>query len=505
MQTINVNNDAYLIGLKWFQDDVKHYKKRLKEQGIETGSKYSFIAQHQSEVAYGLIEGDKKPVEPSLLVHLALANKQQSSDLPKWIYVHPLQSSGRSWIGSISNGLPHSEMIVEDYQVTEIIASIVLEFEHEESDLDKKPLINIYTDDSYMHARIDEYIQQMDRSNFQFNAFNKSLKALIDDVAYKAVIKKTEVNYLLWGALGVVACFAVGYLGYSWYEKYEEDQAMLEEEEERVSAERELEIAREKYEKEKQKALEQAKENLRRLINSKLNVPAQHDLIANWTDNLKSINLLPQGWNYKQARCFWDEKETKTLCDLMFVRKDNPSGNVGTVKSIFTHYDFHDVKVDPQGNAAEIRRFSSNISPAIQTELKELSGFSYQDFQLNTLSRIQRMEISSVTKKLETPVTLSVNVELPPPPKGISQDMNIPPLSMGIEEGSIEISGNRLFRLESLGHELKDLEKPLYIHELLLNNQDNKRWLVKGKYYVENGKGNIDTIKIPESVIIKKE
>lgn len=517
MELIRINETEYLSNITWssivaFKDVSKKFAQLTSEN---SEAKYGLVCKFQNNAVIGLIENNKKTKQLSASVYLANANAVEYSSLLQesddkslaWICVQKV-SGGKYWVGSALNGLPFSEdKTVPDYEVKNLVSDVLTSLKLQSS---TECIVTVFVEDEDLNTALNKDLYEHENVSFS----NKSFEDIVDGVKYQAIYKqKTSVKTLAVFLLGFIGVGAACYFAYDWYETQQRESSEAFLEGQRQMDKEQLLKKQKEYENQKLEAIEKAKELAKTKLNEKLTFSPINSVLKNWNETLANENTMIQGWYKTEIKCEIDNKIRKTFCNYKLVR--NPSGNVGTVKDIADYYRTrgNEIVIDDSGDEIVAKYINNNELMLEDGDYSSLAGFDFESFKYKNLSELQLMALNGFEKEVKKPILITTKIELPKPPQGIKQDMNLEDLNLGIAEGGVLIKGKELFRLQGLAKRLERLEKPFKIETLEIKSNGNStatgtyEWVVKGSYFIEDEKhkgGNFDKIKIPKSEINNK-
>lgn len=506
-----IDGQSYLTGIQWEPRVPKGEIRRLFEAlSKQKGARHGLVHHFNGYATLGIITetGGKssKPKSPSAAIALSIANsKEYNPDGEKglgWISVQRV-SGDKYWVGSAYNGHPYlRDRVVSPLDIRSAVGELLSDIRAVDVDAN----IIIFASDEEVFIMLSNAFAQYDGVNVS----RKEFEELVADVKYKAEVKSQATAAGLIGAILFVGLLAGGaYYAYDWWSQKEARERQKMREQGKLRDEAALRELQNKYEQDKLEAIKKAKEEAIELVNKKLTIHNKEQLVKEWVKIIGKEHIELPGWVIREFRCSIENE--KPVCDYRIERRKD--GNVGTVKRLYEHYEATDIEFNRVGEEAKVRRSSDLTLDKSIGDYSILDGYKRLQFQLDTMSKIQLLQVAEIDREFAVPVPVAHSITLPTPPQGINQQMTVVnsdgaaepyKITLGVEEGSFKITGAGHYKLLGLADRLAEIDKPFKINRLRLITGDVEDWEIDGSYYYQSDvDSNLDTIEneIPKSTI----
>lgn len=334
-----------------------------------------------------------------------------------------------------------------------------------------------YTSDKFESAQFESIL-------ISFDDFIENAKQPAIDKIHSTIVDPKYIAGVV--ALGTVA-FGVNY----WMDYLDEQERLQSSMESKRNAEKTREESlkiQQEYEAEKARVLKETLEEANKELNSKITKGDSVKNIQEWLNIVYSIKLNHYGWLLKSVDC--KVVNDKALCNVELQRD-----KLGLNKNLIEHYPNANIVGDKATYTIE------GINKIEYEEKEYLTLPNAKYFLLEVQSSLQKLILSSITYSISSPSEITKTVVLPEPPnKIILQDMNVAPIKMGVQAGTLKLNGKGAFLLNGLKDWLNDPTLKVETLKLVIDNSGNISWDLGGNYFIKTADAPI-LPEIPVSTI----
>lgn len=419
-----------------------------------------------------------------------------------WIVMFTAEEKGEEkndngyWLAIITDGEPHLKFFDKFYTSNdgfrcqgEIIEELQ-DFMEDSEDRSKEYLF--ISDREDVLSNFEHFFYQSEKLK------NKAFEsALVGFDTFIENIKPPQINKISTTIIdpkyivGLVAIAGIGYGGLQWMD-YMEEQEMLEQsmrskQKTEKTKEENLQMQKE-YEELKIKVLQETLEEANKELNDKISVGDPVMTISDWIDVVYKVKLNHSGWLLKTIDCSIVKEKTKCTVEL---NRDK----LGLNKNLILNY--------PKANiSGEKATYILEGDDKINYERQDyLTLPDIKSFLIDTQSSLQKLTLGGVNYSIGASSEITKEVVLPEPPsKVIMQDMNIAPIKMGVEAGTLKLSGKGAYLLNGLKDWINDPTLKVEKMKITVDNNGIISWDISGYYFIK--KADKPTLpEIPPSTI----
>lgn len=502
IEKVQIDGKKISIGLDWdvlkgTMSQSKEISILLKQQG-NLDVKKGIIIKTSESIVYtgvGFIHGKDKLYGKSGAAWLSDAYKQNlkkiaklkkeklievkeededfDEESPAWVVIEKLENENdKYWVTIIKDGLPlpGTDIVESFYSVVDRIN----DFFSVAKD------VEVYAKDL---AILEEIELASSMVTGECNVYQKSFGEIVNKVrCTKTATTLTGVDPKL---LVVGAIAIAGFAGYYFWSSYQDDQVQKAAQQKllldkHAKQEESLKVQK-NYEDLKSKVLAQTVVKAKNDLNSVLTTQTAPEIIDAWVNLLNQIKLSHAGWNMDSINCGIESGVPQCVVSL-------DRGDIGINRSLLQ--DFPTAIIN--GDTAVYLLKSAPLEPH-RGDFTALPDA--KDFTVNMLSNLELLKFGDIKHAVDASQEVTQSVNLPDPPTGITQDMNVSPIKMGVSFGNIHLQGTDIWQLKGLSPILES--NGLTVQKLSItidNTYKSSNWKMDGVYYVKTGNVVIPTI-----------
>lgn len=489
MKNIQLNKKTIAVDVDWNALDVDRIKDDLKSQR-ESGNKNGIIIKckdsGESTAVVGIVP--EKMKTPSGAAWLAASNQKfnkkpsnfnsekyrfnedSEGDFKNWFVVFKTEENNDTenlWLCVIENGVPKVtfDKICDINTVFQDLTTFFSNSENEENGY-------ILITDLENSPEITGAIEALDKMEYVFTNFERLVKGV--PVKYKPTVLAASIDpRIILGVLLAAAAFGAYYAYQVWDEEREQNAALLASQAQRQQSEQQKLQLQAKYEKDKQKVVEETVKKANDTLNQLISVGTPKLTVDSWLSLVNKIPLTHTGWKMSQVSCGLTDNIPACKIDL-------ERGDIGINRTLLQ--DFPDVQIN--GDKASYTLTGDPIDFA-KRNYETLPNSKI--FTMETLSNLQEVKFSEVKHAVESSNEITQTITLPAPPVGITQEMTIPPIKMGIAAGGVHIEGTGIWQLPGISAVMND--PSLIVSSLTIttggDDLKNNGWKLEGSYFIK--------------------
>lgn len=490
IEKVLIEGKKISIGLDWdvlkgTTSQSREISALLKQQG-NTDVKKGIIIKSSEEITstgIGLIHGKEKIYGKSGAAWLSDAYKQNiatikkarkkekidddlDEEFPAWIVIEKLEDTNdKYWVTIIKDGipLPGTDIIESFYNVVDRLN----DFFGAAKDID------VYTKDP---AILDEVSNLAYMIQGKCNIIRKGFSEIVTKVRctkYPTNLKGVDPKIL-----GIAALIIAGGAGYYFWSSYQEEEAMrvaAQQQQASKQAQQQASLKLQKdYEDLKEKTLAQTVEKAKSDLNSILSTSKATDVINEWSDLIYQVKMSHSGWDMENITCSIETGIPQCVVNLN-------RGDLGINRNLMK--DFPTAIIN--GDKA-LYVLKGNPLNSIDGDYKKLPNTD--DFKINILSDLQLLKFGEIKHAIDASKEVTQNVNLPDAPAGITQDMNVSPIKMGVSYGNMHLEGADIWQLKGLAPVLDSRGLTVQSMTVTLDKEFKaSSWKIEGIYYVKTG------------------
>ena len=456
MRTVQIGTFNLVIGVEWIATQAATQKEAVEEALSTAGVKKKFGILIEGVDSYAVGLSDKP--NRSIVGAAWLADSQK--DAGDFVLIEELPDSS-FWMCAIKNGTPFygSDMVSDKQTIAEELKIIL-----------QSGSYRLLTKNEFFGEEFKNSSSEFAESGFESLIRGKPNKFKIKS------LKQTQKQII---ALAVMLVLLIS--GYTIWtevsERWVKEELFKRQQQETMqknqAKEAQVQTAKRDFELAKQKAIENANQTIKKLVNEQqaANLPLV------WFNELAKLKLNTGGWQYKEGLCSNEE------CVITLTPSDG-----ATNQSLKNHIS--DAEISEAGQAQLRRKTTWTHTENNQEDLSNKEEFSLKGISL--LQALKGLGFLVSWTKLD-PVL--VNVEIPQVLRGIQPKNAAQPDTSGIEKidtgvlhGSFKIDGVQSWSLKEIASRLPEKE---FVYERLTVKFDSTNigtlnsWSIEGSYYVK--------------------
>lgn len=489
MKNIQLNKKTIAVDVNWNALDVNKIKDDLKSQR-ESGNKNGIIIKcrdsGESTAVVGIVP--EKMKTPSGAAWLAASNQKFNKkpstfnsnkfrmnedseiDFKNWFVLLKTEENDEVdnlWLCLIENGTPKVtfDKICDINTAFQDLTSFFGNSDNEESGY-------ILITDLENSPEITEAISALDKMEYIFTNFDALTKGV--PVKYKPeVLAKTIDPRILLGILLGVAGLGAYYAYEMWDEERQQNAALIASQAQRQQSEQQKLQLQVKYEKDKKQVVEETIKKANDTLNQLISIGTSKLTIDAWLSLINKIPLTHSGWKMAQITCGLTDNIPACKIDL-------DRGDIGINRTLLQ--DFPDVLIN--GDKASYTLTGEPIDFA-KRNYENLPNSKV--FTMETLSNLQEVKFSEVKHAVESSNEITQTITLPAPPVGITQEMTIPPIKMGVAAGAVHVEGTGIWQLPGISTVMNDPTLTVTSLTITTGGDDlkNNGWKLEGSYFIK--------------------
>lgn len=490
IEKVLIGGKKISIGLDWdvlkgTTSQSKEISALLKQQG-NTDVRKGIIIKSSEEISstgIGLIHGKEKLYGKSGAAWLSDAYKHGinqakksrkkekldedlDDEFPAWIVIEKLEEGNdKYWVTIIKDGipLPGTDIVESFYNVVDRLN----DFFSAAKD------ISVYTTDSAILEEVSN-LGYMVQGNLTVE--KKSFSEIVNKVRctkYPSNLKGLDPKIL-----GIAALVIVAGAGYYFWSSYQEEEAMrmaAQQQQATKQAQQQASLKLQKdYEDLKAKTLSQTVEKAKYDLNSILSTSKATDVLNEWSDLIYQVKMSHSGWEMDNISCSVESATPQCVVNLN-------RGELGINRSLMQ--DFPTAIINGDKALYVLKGTALNT---VDGDYKLLPNTD--DFKVDILSDLQLLKFGEIKHAIDASKEVTQNVNLPDAPAGITQDMNVSPIKMGVSYGNMHLEGTDIWQLKGVAPVLDSRGLTVQSMTVTLDKEFKaSAWKIEGIYYVKTG------------------